>query len=275
MTARRILVAAVQFDSQDDEERNFARARELALQARDRGARLIAFPENLLYEGDDGQRRHPLPEWEPRFAALARELGAVLVAGSIREPEDAGGPDAPPRRAWNTCLVLGPDGERLARYRKIHLFDVDVPGGPVEQESRYIAPGAEPVVVDLPGLFPLGVAICYDLRFPELFRALVARGARAIVLPTSFALMTGKDHWEVLVRARAIEDQAFLIAPGQFGKKPHGRVKFGGTMIVDPWGTVLARAGEVPEQVVLAELDLDRQDQVRRALPCLTHRRLG
>jgi predicted amidohydrolase len=263
-----VRVAAIQIDSQEDERRNLARARELALRARDLGARLIAFPENLLYEGDDGGRRHPLPEWEPRLAALAAECEAFLVAGSLREPEDGG------QRAWNTCLVFDPRGERLARYRKIHLFDVDVPGGPTERESQCIRPGEEPVVVDLPGLFPLGLAICYDLRFPELFRALVERGARVVALPTSFALMTGKDHWEVLVRARAIEDQLFLVAPGQFGRKPHGRVKFGGTMIVDPWGTVLARAGEVPEQVVVAELDLARQEQVRRALPCLEHRRL-
>ena len=263
-----VRVAAIQLDAQDDEARNLARARELVLRARDLGARLIALPENVLYEGPDGERRHPLPEWEPRLAALAREAQAVLVAGSLREPEDGG------ERAWNTCLVFAPDGERLARYRKIHLFDVDVPGGPVERESQYIRPGQEPLVVDLPGLFPLGLGVCYDLRFPELFRTLVERGARVVALPTSFALMTGKDHWEVLVRARAIENQVFMVAPGQFGKKPHGRVKYGGTMIVDPWGTVLARAGEVPEQVVLAELDLERQDQVRRALPCLEHRRL-
>ena len=268
MSARRVVVAAIQLDSQDDEGRNFARARELALRARERGARLIAFPENLLYEGDDGARRHPLPEWEPRLGELARELQAFLLAGSLREPMDGG------ERAWNTSLLFDPRGERLARYRKIHLFDVDVPGGPVEQESRYIAPGAEPVVVELPGLFKLGLSVCYDLRFPELYRALVDRGAQVVAIPASFALMTGKDHWDVLVRARAIEDQVFVLAPGQFGKKPHGRVKFGGTMIVDPWGVVLGRAPEAADQVVLAELDLERQERIRAALPCLSHRRL-
>src|SRR5690606_25749053 len=127
----------------------------------------------------------------------------------------------------------------------------------------------------LPGLGPTGIAICYDLRFPELFRALVDRGARTVILPSSFALGTGKDHWLVLLRARAIENQVFVVAPDQFGLKEPRRFKFGKTAIVDPWGNVLALAGERPEDVVVAELDFDEQDRIRRALPCLSHRRLG
>lgn len=264
------LVAAIQLDSGDDEARNWERARALAARARERGARVVALPENLLYEGSDPTRQHPLEEWEPRFAALARELGVVLLPGTVREPVPGD-----PTRTYNTLLVYAPGGERLAQYRKIHLFDVDVPGGPSERESDVIAPGApEPVVVDLPGLGRAGLSICYDLRFPELYRALVSRGARVLFAPASFALMTGKAHWETLLRARAIENQAWVVAPGQSGKKPNGRDKFGNTLVVDPWGTVVARAREVREDVVMADVDLAYQDDVRRSIPCLSHRRL-
>lgn len=263
-----VLVAAVQVDSNDDEQRNFDRAAELARRARARGAELIVLPENLLYEGADKSRRHPLDAWEPRFAELARELEAYLVPGTLREPTDD------PARAWNTCLAFGPDGQRLARYRKIHLFDVDVPQGPREQESSYVQPGEEAVVVELGRLGKVGLTVCYDLRFPELFRRLVDQGARTILVPASFALGTGKDHWLTLLRARAIENQVFVIAPDQFGKKPQGSHKFGKTAIIDPWGTVLGQAAETGECVVVSELDLAYQDRVRAALPCLDHRRL-
>ncbi|RMG15297.1 MAG: carbon-nitrogen hydrolase family protein [Planctomycetota bacterium] len=262
-----VLVAAVQLDSGEDEERNFARARELCLRARARGAEFVCLPENVLYEGPDTARRHPIEHWEERFAALARELGCPLAAGTLREP--AGD------RAHNTLLLFAGDGRTLARYRKIHLFDVDVPGGPRERESEAIAPGApEPTAAEVPGLGTVGLSICYDLRFPELYRALAARGARILLVPASFALGTGKDHWITLLRARAIENTAYVIAPDQFGRKAHGRVKFGKSAIVDPWGTVLAQARE-GEDVVLAEIDFDLLARVRRALPCLEHRRLS
>lgn len=262
-----VIVAAVQLNSGDDEEQNWARVQALARRARERGAALVAFPENLLYEGPDANRRHPLDVWGPRFGGLAKELEIVLVAGTVREPAGA--------RAFNTCTVYGPDGEELARYRKLHLFDVDVPHGHKERESDYVQPGdGGPVVVDLPGLGPVGLAVCYDLRFPELFRELVQRGARTVIMPTSFALGTGKDHWIPLCRARAIENQVFFIAPDQFGKKPHGRVKFGKTLIVDPWGQIMGCAREVDEDLVVCELDFEHQDRVRQALPCLDHRRM-
>ena len=262
------LAAAIQLDSRDDEAGNFARVEALCAQARARGARLVALPENVLYEGPDGGRRHPLETWGPRFGALARALEVTLVAGSVREPVPGD-----PARAWNTTVAYGPDGAALARYRKIHLFDVDVPGGPVERESDVVAPGRDVVVFEAPGLGPVGLAICYDLRFPELFRALADRGARLVVLPSSFAAATGRAHWEVLVRARAIEDQLWVVAPDQAGLKPHGRPKYGHSMIVDPWGTVVARAREVEEDVVVAALDLAQQDRVRAAMPVLAHRR--
>lgn len=263
-----VLVAAVQMNSGDDEDANFARVRDLATRARERGACFVAFPENVLYEGADTQRRHRLDEWEPRFAELARALGCSLAVGTLREPADGG-------LAHNTLLLLGPDGVRLGAYRKIHLFDVDVPGGPNEKESDVIAPGpAEPVVVDVPELGPVGLSVCYDLRFPELYRRLSELGARTLLIPSSFALGTGKDHWLTLLRARAIENQAFVIAPDQFGRKPHGRSKFGKTAIVDPWGQVMGCARELDEDVVVCELDFEHQNRIRRSMPCREHRRL-
>ncbi|MBL4848504.1 MAG: carbon-nitrogen hydrolase family protein [Planctomycetes bacterium] len=261
------MVAVIQVNSDDDPERNFARAEALARRAKERGACLVVFPENLLYEGSDKGARHDPASWGPRFGALARELEITLIPGSQREP--AG------ERAYNTCLVYGPDGAELARYRKAHLFDVDVPGGHAERESSYIAPGEpDPVVVEVPGVGPVGLSICYDLRFPTFFRRLVDAGARTIVLPASFALGTGKDHWLTLLKARAIENQVYLLAPDQFGKKPHGRFKYGKSAIIDPWGSVLGLAPDVDEAIVISELDFAYQDQVRRALPCLTHRRI-
>lgn len=265
-TSQTALVAVIQVNSDDDAERNFARAEVLTRKAAARGARLVVFPENLLYEGSDRSMRQDPAEWGPRFAALARELEITLIPGSQREP--AG------ERAYNTCLVYGPDGSELGRYRKVHLFDVDVPGGPSERESEYIAAGEpEAVVVEVPGVGPVGLTICYDLRFPGFFRRLVDAGARTIVLPASFALGTGKDHWLTLLKARAIENQVFLLAPDQFGRKPHGRYKFGKSAIIDPWGSVIGLAPDTDEAVVVSELDFAYQDQVRKALPCLTHRR--
>lgn len=266
---RTALVAAIQLDSQDDVERNWANLQGLARRARDRGAQLIVFPENSLYEGRDRVLRHPLEEWGPRFSELARELGCTLVPGTLREP----GPSEELR--YNTLLVYGPSGDELARYRKIHLFDVDVPGGPSERESADVAPGpSEPVVVEVEGIGPVGLTVCYDLRFPELFRALVQQGARTVLVPSSFALGTGKDHWRVLLRARAIENQLNVIAPNQIGKKPNGRTRYGKSVIVDPWGDILGQARDVAGDVVLAELDFAYQDRVRKLLPCLTHRRI-
>ncbi|MEZ6187725.1 MAG: carbon-nitrogen hydrolase family protein [Planctomycetota bacterium] len=261
-------VAAVQLNSQDDEAQNFSRVRELAHRARERGAELIVFPENSLYEGPGTkERRHPPEEWQPRFAELARELGCCLVPGSVRVEAGDG-------RAHNTLWAFGPDGALLGSYAKIHLFDVNVPNGPVEHESAAVAPGSAPVCVELPGFGTVGLTVCYDLRFPELFRALVDQGAKTILVPASFALGTGKDHWLTLLKARAIENQVFVIAPNQYGSKLPRRPKCGRTCVVDPWGTVLGLAREVDEDVVVAELDFEHQARIRSSLPCLDHRRL-
>jgi deaminated glutathione amidase len=180
-------------------------------------------------------------------------------------------PGAPP---YNTSVLLGKDGAILAAYRKMHLFDVDLPGGPTYQESRFIQPGREVVAVPLPGTpFTAGLAICYDLRFPELFRALTAQGADLIFLPAAFTRQTGRDHWEVLLRARAIENQAYVAAPAQWGRHSKGRRSYGRALIVDPWGTVLAQAPDA-EGIILAELDHERLARLRREMPCWQHRRL-
>jgi predicted amidohydrolase len=251
----------------------------LVRRAASRGATLIAIPENFAFIGDGtpaaDARRLEIAEEIPggpvveRMAKLARETKAHLVLGAM--PEKAAGE---PARAHNTSVVVAPDGAVAARYRKIHLFDVAFEQGPVIQESKSIAPGpVEPCLAKLPGL-SLGLTICYDLRFPELYRALALGGAEAFTVPAAFTLHTGKDHWEVLLRARAIENGAFVLAPAQWGTHPGGRQTWGKSMIVDPWGETLAVASE-GEGIAVAELDPDVLTRVRRALPTQSHVRLG
>jgi len=196
---------------------------------------------------------------------LARELRVDFVAGSIVERAEDGG------RPYNTSVHVGPDGELRGVYRKLHLFDVEV-GGTVYRESDSERPGDEIVVSQLADGTALGMTVCYDLRFPELFRILAVRGARVIVVPSAFTLATTRDHWEVLVRARAIEDQAFVVAPNQIGEHYAGHRSGGRSLIVDPWGLVLAQAPD-REAVAVADLDLAAQDDVRARLPSLANRR--
>ena len=214
------------------------------------GAELLAGAEPL-----DGPSLTAAREW-------ARELGIHLLAGSIGERGEA--------KAANTSVLIGPGGEDLAVYRKIHMFDVDA-GGVSYRESEHERPGSEVVTAPL-GEVELGLSVCYDLRFPELFRILALRGARVIALPSAFTTATGRDHWEVLLRARAIEDQVFLVAPNQVGTAPPHYDSFGHSAIVDPWGRVLAIAPE-GECFVAAELDFAEQDRVRDSLPSLANRR--
>jgi predicted amidohydrolase len=169
----------------------------------------------------------------------------------------------------NTSVLLGPDGATLAVYRKIHLFDIDLPGMEHLKESRAVVPGDEAVLAETP-FGKLGLSICYDLRFPELYRALTRAGARVLAVPSAFTERTGKDHWEVLLRARAIENLAFVVAPAQVGHHGRGRASHGHAMIVDPWGAVIAQVAD-GEGVALAELDFARQERVRGELPALTH----
>jgi deaminated glutathione amidase len=260
--------AAVQLNSTDDKQRNLEAAERLVRAAADDGAELVALPEkwNLLGSGDTLQAgAEPLDGPAITAArAWASELGIHLLAGSItaRVP----GEDKPA----NTSVLIGPAGEIEATYRKIHMFDVDV-GGVAYRESEHEQPGDEIVVAQADEV-PLGMTVCYDLRFPELYRILAVRGARVLVVPSAFTLHTGKDHWEVLLRARAIENSAFVVAPNQVGKAPPHYHSYGRSMIVDPWGVALAMAPD-GEGFVAAELDLALQDRVRASLPALANRR--
>ncbi len=263
--------AAVQLNSTDDKERNMATADRLTREAAADGADLIVLPEkfNLLGEHDDYVAgAEPLDGPTVSWARdIARELGVDLVAGSIVERREGH------EKLGNTSVHVGPDGEVKGVYRKIHMFDVVV-GGIEYRESASEEPGDEIVLSEAAGGIPLGLTVCYDLRFPELFRILAIRGARVITLPAAFTKVTGRAHWEILVRARAIENQAFVVAADQIGTHPPDKESFGGSMIVDPWGEVLARAPE-EECFVAANLDFARQDEVRDKLPSLANRVAG
>lgn len=263
-------VAAVQLNSNADKNRNLGAAERLVREAAADGAEFVALPEkwNLLAGGEelvagaeplDGPSLDAARGW-------ARELGIHLLAGSISERGREG------EKPFNTSVLIGPGGEDLAVYRKIHMFDVDA-GGVSYRESEFERPGSEPVVARV-GELTAGLTVCYDLRFPELFRILALQGARLISIPSAFTLATGRDHWEVLLRARAIENQLFVIAPNQFGEAPPHYSSFGRSMIVDPWGVVLATALD-EECFVAADLDFAAQDRVREQLPSLANRRPG
>jgi predicted amidohydrolase len=265
-------VAAVQLNSNADKARNLEMAEGLVREAAGAGAELIALPEkwNLLAPGPEqlaGAERLDGPTLEAT-RGWARELGVAILAGSIPERSDD------PGRGFNTSVLISPEGDDLGVYRKIHLFDVDLAaqGGSSYRESAAVAPGSEVVVAETP-FGGVGLSICYDVRFPELYRALAARGARFLLVPSAFARETGRDHWEVLLRARAIENQCFVIAPAQWGQHSPERASHGRALIADPWGVLL---GVAPDRqgVVVADCDLAQQDRVRASLPALQHRRL-
>jgi predicted amidohydrolase len=259
-------VAAVQLNSNGDKARNLTAAERLVRDAARAGAELVALPEkwNLLAAGEmHAAEAEPLDG--PSLGAArgwARELGIHLLAGSITERASDG--------VYNTSVLIGPHGGDLAAYRKIHMFDVDV-GGVSYRESEHERAGTEIVTAAVGGI-DVGLTVCYDLRFPELYRILALRGARLIAIPSAFTTTTGKDHWEVLLRARAIENQVFVLAPGQVGEAPPHYSSFGRSSIVDPWGVVLATAPD-EECFVVAELDLAAQERVRASLPSLANRR--
>ncbi len=252
-----------------DPARNLERADRLVRDAAGRGAELIVLPEKWTVLGTASDLRAGAQTLEgPAIAwarALAAELGVDLLAGSFYE----GAADAP--RGANTSAHVGPDGRVRAVYRKIHLFDVHVDGIRYA-ESETEEPGDEVVVTTLADGTVLGLSICYDLRFPELYRMLALQGARIIAVPSAFTLATTRDHWETLVRARAIENQCFVIAANQIGEHPGGFRSGGRSLIVDPWGTVLAGAPDA-ETAIVTELDLARLADVRGRLPALEHRR--
>src|SRR5215216_7962556 len=259
--------AAVQLSSTPDLERNLEAADRLTRAAAARGADLVVLPEKWPVLGTPEQTAagaEPLDGPALSWArGAARELGIDLVAGSIAERVGGG------ERGANTSLHIGPDGEDRALYRKIHMFDVEV-GGRTYRESEYEAPGDEIVTSELADGHGLGLTICYDLRFPELYRILAVRGARVLTVPAAFTETTTREHWEVLLRARAIEDQCYVVAANQIGEHAPGLRSGGRSMIVDPWGVVLAQAPDA-ETAIVADLDLDRQDAIRSKLPSLAN----
>lgn len=266
----RLIVALVQLDAGSDPEANVATAAELADEAAARGARLVALPEYLQYRGgDDGYRAsaRPIPgPFTTAFSEIARRRDCWILAGSLAESS------GDPARPYNTSALIAPSGEVVARYRKIHLFDVDVEAGPADVESARVTPGDELVTADVDGVI-LGLTICYDLRFAELYRALSLLGAEVLTVPANFTERTGRDHWEVLLRARAIENGAWVIAAAGCGPGGPGAIPaWGHSMVVDPWGRIVAQAA-MEEGIVRATLDLDAADAARRQIPVLANRR--
>lgn len=268
-----VAVAAIQLSSQDSIADNLRQIDSLVAQTARAGARLIVLPENFAYMGAGPERAHVAERLgdvsAPVQSALrnwARRERVTLVAGGFPELS----PD--PERPYNTSLVVDPDGEVQAAYRKIHLFDVDLGEHGRLSESASTLHGTDPVVTSVYG-FKLGLSICYDLRFPELYRALVSKGAELLSVPAAFTAYTGKDHWHVLLRARAIESQAYVIAAAQWGKHPGERCTFGHALIADPWGTVIAEASD-GVGYAFANLGGSLIDEVRSRLPSLRHRRI-
>ncbi len=272
-----LVTAAVQMQSTNDRAHNEARACALIERAVDQGARLVLLPEMWEHIGPAREKAAFAGPLEGRQLAALRELcarrGIHCLAGSIAERALDG-------RFHNTSVLLAPDGTIAASYRKLHLFDVDIPDGARYRESEQVAPGEAPppvAAITVGGeTFQLGLSVCYDLRFPELYRRLAEQGAELIAVPAAFTAYTGRAHWELLLRARAVENQAFVLAPaqvGQIGPLSEQRFCWGHACIIDPWGELLADAGPAQEGLAIASLDRARLAQVRRDLPALAHRR--
>ena len=263
-------VGVIQMNSGSDKAANLDTAERLIDEAAAHGARLVALPEYVSFLGP--KEAHPQqaeaipgPTTE-RFAAKARQHGIYLLGGSILERTED------PARFANTSVLFGPAGETLASYRKIHLYDVEIAGSVSANESATILPGSRPVTAEVAG-HTVGLSICYDLRFPELYRLLALDGAEILFVPAAFTLYTGKDHWHLLLRARAVENQCFVLAPAQIGPhEPNNARCYGHALVVDPWGTVLADAPD-REAVVVADLDFRDLRRVRAELPSLANRR--
>jgi predicted amidohydrolase len=268
VSGRMMAAAAIQMSSTPDKNENFETAENLIREAAKRGAEFLALPEMWSCHGLDSVYREnaePIPGPTTDFlGSLAKELGIYLLGGSIFEGEPGS------ERLSNTSTFFTPDGELSAIYRKIHLFDVKAPDREY-LESATIEPGSE-VVTAKAGSATVGLSVCYDVRFPELYRMLALRGAEIMAVPAAFTLQTGKDHWEILLRARAIENQSFVVAPAQWGQKADGRWTYGRSMLIDPWGTVLATCPD-RDGFVLATLDLEYLERFREEFPSLKNRR--
>lgn len=261
-------VAAIQLNPQDNKEENISSALQYVREAANNGAEFIVLPEYVDFMGEDS-KKVMLGETIPgptsnAFASVAKEYNIYLLCGSILEKADD-------KRVYNSSMLINGNGEIIATYRKLHLYDAIFEGRYTIKESDTIKPGNDVVTAET-DFGTIGLTICYDIRFPELFRSLALRGSKVIFVPAAFPLYTGAHHWEILLRARAIENQCYIVAAGQFGIAPPDHVEFGNSMIIDPWGTVLARAPE-KEAIIIENLDLGYIDQVRGKIPCLNHRR--
>lgn len=265
---RKYQVAIVQMDTRDDYEANMRAAFSYIDEAAAKGARLIVFPEVFNYIGTTERTPEEIPNGPTisRMAEKAREHSVWIHCGSISELIPNG------KKKYNTSVLLNPEGEVIAKYRKMHAFDIVMPDGRETRESDRMQIGEEMVMVETE-LGKLGFSICYDIRFPEMYRYMALNGCQVIFAPANFQMQTGKDHWEPILRTRAVENTCYMVAPNQIGKKRDGTaLSFGSSMVVDPWGTVIARAKEAPG-VTMAEIDLDYLDKVRNSLPCLKNRR--
>ena len=261
-------VAVLQLDSQDDVQKNLDTVVSFIEEAAARGAKLITMPESMNYVGLDNAGHAEEIPGGPTFQLMseqAKKYGVWLHCGSIYEknPNDA--------RPFNSTMVIDPRGNLAAKYHKIHPFDVVIPNGPVNRESERICPGDEIVTVDTGEVGHLGLSICYDMRFAEMYRIMALEGAQILLMPADFTMPTGKDHWETILRTRAIENGCYVVAPAQYGVKPKFQA-YANSLVVDPWGNVIARASNHP-QVITAEIDLDYLQQVRRQIFTLENRR--
>jgi deaminated glutathione amidase len=266
-------VALCQMRSGEDVDANLVLAERLLTEAADGGPDVAVLPETFVYLGTAAGRveaAEPIPgPITERLSTIARDRSMWIVGGSVLEREDD--------RIYNTCPLFDRHGELVARYRKIHLFDVELQGQPPFRESATFTPGDQ-LVTHETDVGRIGLSICYDLRFPELYRGLMVLGAEVLMVPAQFQDETGKAHWEVLLRARAIENQCYVVAAGQwgtFGPPEKGRRSYGNSMVVDPWGRIVVRAPEEGDGVWLAELDMRELRRIRQTLPALQHRRLG
>jgi predicted amidohydrolase len=267
-----VRVGLCQVRAGEDVDANLAAVDRVVRDVAARSVDLVALPEYAGYLGSQMRSAvAPIGDGplERLLTRLAAELGVWIVGGTVAERDED--------HIYDTAPLIAPDGEVVARYRKIHLFDVELPGQPPFRESATFRPGHELVTHEIPHA-RLGLAVCYDLRFPELFRGLMMLGAEVVVVPAQFQHVTGQAHWHVLLRARAIENQCFVVAPAQwgtYGPPKHGRRSYGHSLVVDPWGRVVVEAPEEGDVGLVAELDLAELRRVRRSLPALQHRRLG
>ncbi len=266
--ARKFLIAAIQLNSTNQLKKNLERARYWIGEAVERGAELILLPEDFAYLAESEEEKIHLSQKElDSIPEAIREESirhnVYILAGGYPTREEG------ERRVFNTATLFSPQGEELASYRKIHLFDAHPPGALPLKESEFTAPGSEPVIVDTP-LCKIGLSICYDLRFPELYRYLALRGAELLAVTAAFTLTTGKDHWLPLLRARAIENQCYVAAANQWGRHSSKRHSFGSSSICDPWGTILATAPE-GEGMAIAEFNPERLNHVRQIVPSIRH----